>query len=164
MNKLDQEIRQTKPFGSIEEEAFLNLGRSWETILGRLADFLKQYQLTPTQYNMLRILRGAGKEGMTCSEAAGRMITADPDITRLLDRLEGRELIRRERSGQDRRIVISRITEAGVELLKEIQKPVSELLARNLGHLGRRKLTDLIETLEEVREVKVLAPLTRRKK
>ncbi len=150
--KLAREIRQSKPFASREEEAFLNLGRTWEFLLSRLADLLKQYQLTPTQYNMLRILRGAGRDGLTCSEASGRMITAEPDITRLLDRLERGQLIRRERSTQDRRIVVTRITETGLELLREIEKPVSELLQRKLGHLGQRKLAGLIETLEALRE------------
>ncbi len=150
--KLAQEIRQGKPFASREEEAFLNLGRTWEVLLGRLAELLKRYQLTPTQYNMLRILRGAGRDGVTCSEAAERMITAEPDITRLLDRLEGRQLIQRERSRQDRRIVISRITESGLDLLREIEEPASELLRRNLGHVGQRRLVDLIETLEALRE------------
>ena len=147
------EIRQTKPFSSREEEAFLNLGRTWETLLGRFAELLKQFQLTPTQYNMLRILRGAGADGLTCSEASARMITAEPDVTRLLDRLEGRKLIFRERSKTDRRIVLTRITQQGLDLLTAIQQPAEKLLRRNLGCLGQQKLADLIATLETLREV-----------
>lgn len=150
--RLATEIRQTKPFSSREEEAFLNLGRTWETLLGRFAELLKQFQLTPTQYNMLRILRGAGADGLTCSEASARMITAEPDVTRLLDRLEARKLIFRERSKADRRIVLTRITQQGLDLLTTIQRPAEKLLRRNLGHLGQQKLADLIATLETLRE------------
>ena len=108
--KLTKELGQTKPFALREEEAFLNLARTFEFLQQQLADLLKQFQLTPTQYNVLRILRGAGEEGVTCSQAAERMLTPDPDMTRLLDRMENRSLIQRERSRQDRRIVITRIT------------------------------------------------------
>ena len=151
-SKLAKEIQQSKPFSSLEEEAFLNLGRTWEVLSGRLSELLKQYGLTPTQYNILRILRGAGDAGLTCSEASARMITADSDITRLYDRLESRQLIRRERSTRDRRIVVSRITQMGLDLLSEVEKPASELLQRNLGHLGQRSLADLIRMLETLRE------------
>jgi len=130
----------------------LNLGRTWEVLLGRLTEVLKQYGLTSTQYNILRILRGAGSDGLTCSEASARMITADSDITRLYDRLEARHLIVRERSTRDRRIVVSRITQEGLDLLGEVEKPAFELLRRSLGHLGQRKLADLIEVLELLRE------------
>lgn len=149
--KLAREIRQSKPFTSAEEEAFLNLGRTWELLQGHLAGLLKEYQLTPTQYNMLRILRGAGKDGLTCSEASGRMITAESDITRLFDRMESRQLIQRERSKEDRRTVITRITQQGVDLAREIDEPLARLLRRDLGHLGQRKLAALIETLEALR-------------
>jgi DNA-binding MarR family transcriptional regulator len=108
--KLAKEIKQSKPFRSREEEAFLNLARTHEVLAARVAELLKPYQLTPTQYNMLRILRGAGAEGLTCSQATERMLTADPDVTRLLDRMEAQELIRRERSKEDRRVVVTRIT------------------------------------------------------
>ena len=130
----------------------MNLGRTWEVLLGRLTEVLKQYGLTSTQYNILRILRGAGSDGLTCSEASARMITADSDITRLYDRLEARHLILRERSTRDRRIVVSRITQEGLDLLGEVEKPAFELLRRSLGHLGQRKLADLIEVLELLRE------------
>jgi DNA-binding MarR family transcriptional regulator len=107
---LATELGQSKPIGSVEEEAMLNLARTHEFVQQRMAEFFKQFQLTATQYNILRILRGAGKDGISYSEAAGRMVTADSDITRLLDRLEVRNLIARERSRQDRRVAMSRIT------------------------------------------------------
>lgn len=150
--KLSVEIRQSKPFASIEEEALLNLTRTHEFLQQQLTEFFKQFQLTKTQYNILRILRGAGKEGVTCSQAAERMVSADPDITRLLDRLEARKLIERERSREDRRVVVSRITADGLELLKTIDKPLAEFNKRHLGCIGARKLEQLIEILESIRE------------
>ena len=150
--KLANEIRQSKAFDSIEEEAALNLARTHEFLQQRSAEFFKQFQLTATQYNILRILRGAGKDGISCSQAAERMVTADPDITRLLDRLESRHLIVRERSRDDRRVVISRISEEGLGLLKAIDKPLAQFIKRTIGHLGRQGLEQLIETLESIRE------------
>jgi DNA-binding MarR family transcriptional regulator len=150
--KLAKEIGQTKPFALREEEAFLNLARTFEFLQQQVAELLKDFQLTPTQYNLLRILRGAGEEGVTCSQAAERMLTLDPDMTRLLDRMEARSLIQRERSRQDRRIVITRITQEGLSLAAAIDEPLQTLFRRLLGRLGDRKLTALIETLEALRE------------
>jgi DNA-binding MarR family transcriptional regulator len=149
---LAKEIRQTKPFGSREEEAFLNLGRTWEFLQQQVSALLKQNQLTPTQYNMLRILRGAGADGVTCSEATERMLSPDPDITRLLDRMEAQKLIRRDRSKEDRRVVITRITELGLELTDQIDAPLQQLLKESVGRIGRQKLNELIDTLETLRE------------
>jgi DNA-binding MarR family transcriptional regulator len=150
-SRLAAEIRQKKPFALLEEEAVLNLVRTHEFLQQRQADFFKQFQLTPTQYNILRILRGAGKAGVTCSQAAERMVAADPDITRLLDRLEARELIDRQRGSQDRRVVISRITAQGMALLKEIDRPLAEFHKRQFGPLGKEQLAQLIEILESIR-------------
>jgi DNA-binding MarR family transcriptional regulator len=151
--KLAQEIKQNKPFTLLEEEAVLNLIRTHEHIQQRHAEFFRQFQLTPTQYNILRILRGAGKDGITCSQAAERMLTADPDITRLLDRLEARQLIERERSLKDRRVVISRITAAGLALLGSIDLPLAVFMKERVGHVGREKLAKLIDILETIREL-----------
>ena len=134
--KLAKEIRQTKPFRSRDEEAFLNLARTYEFLSQQLAELLKQYQLTPTQYNMLRILRGSGSDGVTCSQATERMLTPDPDITRLLDRMEAQDFIRRERSKEDRRVVITRITDRGLDLVKRIDEPLDRLFSRAVGRLG----------------------------
>ena len=151
-SKLAAEIRQNKPFALQEEEAALNLVRTHEFLQQRQTDFFKQFQLTPTQYNILRILRGAGKAGVTCSQAAERMVAADPDITRLLDRLEARQLIERQRGSQDRRVVISRITTQGTALLKEIDRPLADFHKAQLGPIGKERLTQLIEILESIRE------------
>ena len=101
---------------------------------------------------MLRILRGAGSDGVTCSQACERMISPDPDITRLLDRMEARKLISRERSKQDRRVVITCITPEGLELVNQIDKPLTALLRKHLGRVGKDRLTSLIDTLETLRE------------
>ena len=91
--RLQKEIRQTKPFASLEEEIFLNLQRTAEVLMRRLTEELKPSDLTPTQYNVLRILRGAEPDGLPCREISARMVTHDPDVTRLLDRLEKRGLV-----------------------------------------------------------------------
>jgi DNA-binding MarR family transcriptional regulator len=150
--KLAKEIRQTKPFQSREEEALLNLGRTWEFLQKHVADLMKEHGLTTTQYNMLRILRGAGPDGVTCSQATERMLSPDPDITRLLDRMETQGLIRRDRTPEDRRIVIARITDRGLELANHIDGPLHQLLQQCLGRVGRQRLKDLIDTLEALRE------------
>jgi len=130
----------------------LNISRTAEVIALRTAEFLRAFQLSPTQYNLLRILRGAGAEGVTCSQAAGRMVNHDPDITRLMDRLESRGLMLRERSKQDRRVVISRITPEGLALLDSIDAPLTEFHHTHFGHLGAAKLQTLINLLEEFRQ------------
>lgn len=121
----------------------------WRTLdrLGRgVAELLKPEQLTPTQYNVLRILRGA-PAGLACGEVAGRMINRDPDITRLLDRMEKAGLIHRQRLASDRRTVITRITPAGTDLLARLDAPVRALHQRQLGHLGEERLQRLRELL-----------------
>lgn len=150
--KLADELRQSKPFASVEEEAMLNLARTHEFAQQRMSEFFKQFQLTATQYNILRILRGAGKDGISCSEAAARMVTADSDITRLLDRMEVRGLIARERSREDRRVVMSRITAEGLDLLRTIDKPLAAFMKAMAGPVGQEKLRLLIEILESIRQ------------
>lgn len=113
---------------------------------------LKPHGLSPTQYNALRILRGAGPEGLACSEVGQRMINRDPDITRLLDRLERRGLIRRSREQRDRRVIKTRITPAGMDLLKSLNREVMEFHRQLLGHMGEERLEHLMRLLEAVRE------------
>ena len=149
------EIRQNKPFSSLEEEAFLALQRTADQLQGRASEWLKGYGLSPTQYNALRILRGAGDSGLACSEIAERMINRDPDITRLLDRLERRGLTRRSRDSKDRRIINAHITREGLQLLKTLDEPVQEFQHVLLGHMGERKLKTLIAILCAARNAKV---------
>ena len=107
---IQAEIKQTKPFKSLEEEASVALVRTADQLARRGAEMLKRHGLSPTQYNALRILRGAGEKGMACSEIGERMINHDPDITRLIDRLERRGLVVRSREQKDRRVITTRIT------------------------------------------------------
>src|ERR1700736_2000172 len=122
--------------GSPEEAAFLDLLRTTEMLSRGLAQVLKIEDLSATQYNVLRILRGS-PEGLPCGEIASRMITRDPDITRLLDRLERRGLISRCRETKDRRMVMARITPDGLKLLGGLDEPVEEAHRSQLGHMGK---------------------------
>jgi DNA-binding MarR family transcriptional regulator len=134
-----------------EEAAFLELCRTTDLLSRRLADLLKTVDLSANQYNVLRILRGAEK-GLPCGEIANRMITRDPDVTRLLDRLEKRGLIERWRDTEDRRIVLAKITPEGRELLGGMDGPVREAHKKQLGHLGRDRLRALGELLRAAHE------------
>jgi DNA-binding MarR family transcriptional regulator len=149
---LQQEIEQTRPFELIEEEAMLNIVRTAEVLQRAIAGFLDGFGLSAAQYNVLRILRGAGPAGATCSQIGKRMLTHDPDITRLLDRMEARELIARARDGADRRAVITRITETGLGLVGEIDQPLKKLFQTRLGTIGRDEFASLTAQLEKVRE------------
>jgi DNA-binding MarR family transcriptional regulator len=133
-----------------EEAAFLELVRTADVLSRGPAQALKAEDLSLNQYNVLRILRGA-LEGLACGEIAGRMITHDPDITRLLDRLEKRELIARRRETKDRRTVRARVTARGLRLLARLDQPVRAAHRRQLGHLGRERLRTLTLLLQVVR-------------
>jgi len=149
--RLQDEIKQTRPFGSLEEEVLLGLARTADVLQRGIGEVLKASALTPSQYNVLRILRGAGSPGLSCSEVASRMITRDPDATRMLDRLEARHLVSRARDATDRRIVTTRITEEGLSLLASLDEPVEEHQRRMLGPIGAEKLQALASLLDEVR-------------
>jgi DNA-binding MarR family transcriptional regulator len=131
-----------------EQEVFLQVQRTADRLMRELEEVLKAQRLSPTQYNVLRILRGTGPSGMACHEIACRMITRDPDMTRLLDRLEQRELISREREKEDRRVIRTRISPAGIKLLKMLDEPVRSLHRRQLAHLGQKRLRQLGTLLE----------------
>jgi DNA-binding MarR family transcriptional regulator len=148
---IQAEIKQTKPFKSLEEEAFVALVRTADQLARRGAEMLKRHGLSPTQYNALRILRGAGEKGLACSEIGERMINHDPDITRLIDRLERRGLVVRSREQKDRRVITTRITTAGLELLRSLDRPVEQFNRQLLGPLGERRLRTLIRLLETAR-------------
>ena len=149
---IQAEIQQTKPFNSLEDEAAVALQRTADRLHWRLSEMLKAFGLSPTQYNALRILRGAGDEGRSCSEMAERMINHDPDITRLVDRLERRGLVARSREGRDRRVITTRITPAGLDLLATLDGPLEEFGRKLLGPLGEQRLRILIQLLQAVRE------------
>ncbi|MHB8527499.1 MAG: MarR family winged helix-turn-helix transcriptional regulator [Candidatus Acidiferrales bacterium] len=150
-------MREVKPSGNKrrnapcrEEAAFLDLLRTTDMLSRGLIHVLKAEGLSATQYNVLRILRGA-PEGLPCGEIANRMITRDPDITRLLDRLEKRKLISRCRESKDRRTVMTRVTPHGLKLLEGLDEPVRAGHRKQLSHLGRKRLRTLTELLRAAR-------------
>jgi DNA-binding MarR family transcriptional regulator len=150
--KLQKEIGKTGPFASLEEEVALNLLRTADRLMGYFETALKPIRLTPTQYNVLRILRGVSPQGIACQEIARRMITRDADLTRLLDRLESRGLLRRERQTDDRRVIHIFISPPGLELLAKLDSSTAEMNRTIFGNLDRDRLTMLVELLEQVRE------------
>jgi len=133
---------------SLEEQAYILLQRSADRLQTRFAMWLKPSGLSPTQYNALRILRGAGEQGLPCSEIGERMFTRDPDITRLVDRLAKRGLVLRRHDKQDRRVVRATITAEGLEQLQNLDAPLQEFLHGLLGHVDEGKLRQLIDLLE----------------
>lgn len=149
MSEHNQPKRCFRP--SAEETAFLDLIRTTDLLSRAFVPVLKAEDLSSTQYNVLRILRGAA-EGLPCGEIGHRMITRDPDITRLLDRLEKRGLISRWREAKDRRIVMAKIVPEGLKLLARLDEPVQAAHRRQLGHLGAKRLERLAELLRACRE------------
>ncbi len=150
--RLAKEIKQTKPWRLAEEEAFLNLARTYEHIELRIGELFKTNGLSHTQYNVLRILRGSHPDGVTCGQIADRMVTHDPDITRLLDRMESRGLVSRERSKEDRRVVLTNITQQGIQLVNSLDRPLEQSLKQQFEKLSERDTQNLIRLLELLRE------------
>jgi DNA-binding MarR family transcriptional regulator len=150
--RLHEELKQTKPFKSLEEEAVLNVARTAAVLEHAMTQALKPHDITPTQYNVLRILRGAGADGLCRNEVGERLIRRVPDVTRLLDRMEHAGLIGRLRGGADRRFVTTRITAKGLDLVNDLDARVLAVHKGLLGHLGADKLQRLIQLLEAVRD------------
>lgn len=145
------ESKPALPLPGLEEQAFLGLLRTADRLQRRLTEMLKPHRLSPTQYNALRILRGAGSQGLPCREIGQRMINHDPDITRLLDRLEHRSLIRRGRERNDRRVIRACITVRGLDLLRGLDTEVAEFHRKLLGRMGDPQLKSMIQLLETAR-------------
>jgi DNA-binding MarR family transcriptional regulator len=149
---LQKELKQQKPFGSIEQEVVLNVMRTAGALRNGIAEVLRPFDLSAPQYNILRILRGAPEpDGIPCSEVADRLVSRDPDVTRLLDRLEKRALVTRGRSSTDRRVVNARITRKGLDLVNELDAPMANVHAGQLSHMKRKDLRALVDLLEEAR-------------
>ncbi len=151
---LQTELKSSRPFSSLEQEAMLSLARTAARLDHDMIEVLRPHGLTPTQYNALRILRGAGAEGLCRNEVRDRLVARVPDATRLLDRLEETGLVVRGREGEDRRFVRARITRRGLELLARLDQVIVDLHRRQLGHLGRAKLRALIDLLADARDRK----------
>jgi DNA-binding MarR family transcriptional regulator len=148
---LQEEIHQTKPFSSIEEEAALNIVRTATALSDATEGLLKGFDLTATQYNVLRILRGAEPTGLCRNELRDRMVTRMPDVTRLLDRMEDAGLVARTREQEDRRMVLTRISASGRTLVDSLDVPMKALHHRTLGHLSPPRLAELVTLLTQAR-------------
>ena len=149
-SKLQQELKKRRPFESEAEEAALNLSRTSDQLQIRYVRFFRGHGLTPSQYNVLRILRGEGKP-LPILEIASRTVTVVPGITGLVDRLEQAGLVKRERCEDDRRVVFVALTVEGTALVKKLDPAVAELNQRLMGGLSKNQLQELNRLLELVR-------------
>lgn len=136
---------------TLEERVFESLLRAADYLLRAEVEVLREEGLTFPQYNVLRILRGAGGDGLACGAIGSRLIRHDPDITRLVDRLERRGLVARARDAADRRVVRTQVTPAGLELLARLDEPVDRIHERQLGHMSQTRLRQLRELVGEAR-------------
>jgi MarR family transcriptional regulator, organic hydroperoxide resistance regulator len=149
--KLKAEIKQTRPFSSMHEEVVLSLVRTADVVLAPLTVVLREANLSLSQYNILRVLRGAGDDGLPCGEISERMVRRDPDLTRLLDRLDARGLIGRSRGTVDRRVVLASITDDGRQVLAQLDEPIRRATNEALAHMKTERLELLSELLDEAR-------------
>jgi DNA-binding MarR family transcriptional regulator len=152
MTRLQDEIKQTRPFKSLQEEASLSIARTAALLEHAVGEALRPHGITPTQYNALRILRGAGPQGLCRNEIRDRLISPMPDATRLLDRLAEMGFLVRAREGEDRRYVRATITPAGREVIDRLDDVIHSLHREQLGHLGQARLRALVDLLEDARE------------
>ena len=152
LHDMQNELKQTKPFEVAEEELFLSLIHTADMLGRKVSDFLKEHNLSTAQYNVLRILRGAQPEGLPCGEISLRMVTRDPDVTRLLDRLEVRSLVSRARDAGDRRVVSTRITPEGLALLGSLDADVLNIHKKQFGFLNAEETRQILQQLTRVRE------------
>jgi DNA-binding MarR family transcriptional regulator len=151
MGRIVREIRQTRPFPTRSAEALVGLLRTADRVRRALALVIEPHGVTLQQYNVLRILRGAGADGLPTLDIAERMIESAPGITRLLDRLEAKKLVRRKRCERDRRQVLCWLEPAGFELLARLDTPVTAADKAMLSGLSQRRVAELIRLLDEVR-------------
>jgi DNA-binding MarR family transcriptional regulator len=151
ISSVGEEIHQTRPFATIEEELLVSLLRTTDVLHQRFEQIIRPFNISMTQYNVLRILRGAEPTGRTCGEIGERMIAREPDVTRLLDRMDKAGLLKRTRNSDDRRVVVTRITVCGLKLLDELEPKLRELDGL-LRPMGERKIESMLKLLDEVRE------------
>jgi len=149
---LQAEIRQSKPFDSPAQEAILALYRTSDVLRRRFSQLVEPRGISLQQYNVLRILRGAGKTGTPTLDIADRMIERAPGVTRLLDKLEAKHLVRRERCPEDRRQVLCWITERGLRLLAELDQPLAAAGVSSMEPLPSAEVRALISTLGKIRK------------
>lgn len=152
MSTLRKEIKQSRSFDSAEQEAYLNLQRTAGAIAGQFDRMFRSQKLSQPLYNVLRILRGQQGKGLPSSQIGERMVTREPDVTRLVDKLVSMNLAQRDRSESDRRIVLISITPTGFEMLSRLEAPIIELHRRTLGHLSASELKNLNRLLVKARQ------------
>ena len=149
-SNLREELKKKQPFDSLEQAAILNILRTSDIFHNQFGKLFREFGLTPSQYNVLRILRGEGKP-MPSLEIASRMVQVVPAITGLLDRLQAQDLVKRKRCTEDRRVVYIEITPKALKLLKQIDEPDLELHRKLIGHLSKNELNELSRLLEKAR-------------
>ena len=149
--RIQEELKQTKPFASLEEEVAVEVHRTGQVMMRWLVEELKPSGITPSQYNVLRILRGSSPQSLSATEICSRMVTYDPDLTRLLDRLESAGLVRKERDAKDRRVVNVHITKLGRDTVESAMKAARTRLHAEMGGIGKARLEQLADLLERVR-------------
>jgi DNA-binding MarR family transcriptional regulator len=150
-SRLQAEIKQSKPFPRRSSEALLSVLRTAALLEHQLNEILRPYGITELQYNVLRILRGAGPGGLCGREVSERLISKVPDVSRLLDRMEGMRLLRRERDATDRRHVTARITPGGLRMLDETTPELEAFERERFGHLNAERLQHIIDGLADIR-------------
>lgn len=148
---LKYEIKQSQPFAGLEEEVVLNLECTNDHFRHQVQMVLRHFGLTSTQYSALRVLQQKGQGGMACTELGRCLISSDPDITRLLDRLAKQKLVRRRREFRDRRLVLTEISEEGMRLLETITPLLNKHMSEAFQHMQQHRLRLLVELLEEAR-------------
>jgi len=151
-HNLQQEVARTKPFDSVEQEVFLNLVRTASVLNRRFESLFREHRITGAQFNALSIVVGAGREGIFSERIGQRLITADPDTTRIVDRLIKQDLAERDRAEHDRRCVIVRATEAGRNLVRKLKPKIHTLHRKQLGHLTEMELRQLNDLLFRARQ------------
>lgn len=149
---LQKELRKKKPFDCPEQEVALNLLRATDFVTREFQPLFERHGISAQQYNVLRILRGHRETGLPCRKILAQMITQMPDITRLVDRLEVNGFVQRERTEQDRRLVIVHITAVGMDLLAQLDQPILDLHRCQMRHLKRTELAELNRLLEKLRQ------------
>jgi len=144
-------LKQNRPFVSLEQEVYLSILRTASELSHAVDQFFRPFDITPSQYNVLRILRGAGTDGLCRNEISERMVTATPDMTRLLDRMEKAGWVTRERAEEDRRQVSTHITKSGMELLARLEKPTGDFVTPLFAEAKIGDLKTVLKVNDQIR-------------
>ena len=151
VDSLQKQLKKVHPFEVPQEEVNLNIQRTYGVIMGPVGKLLKEHKLSSPLYNILRILRGVGKDGLPCSQIGERMVTREPDVTRLVDRLVKAGWVRRDRSDEDRRVVSVTLTTSGKKFVDKLDEPMMNLHRETLGHLTKAETKELNRLLVKAR-------------